>query len=136
MENTKPTQPQVLKLFKRVRTEYRKGEHSLSRDLCILCTTFLIEDNNWSQGNCKRCPMYVFKDNGTHGLPCMNRRCEPVDCGDACFDQDREINRVKKFYDEIIKVVESKTTEQLQKPSAWKFMLKIDAKVSEEIDAE
>ena len=123
---------QLLKLMKETLKEYEENEHSLCRDLCSLCNAYLIDKYAWGAENCGSCPMRVFEGLGGSSVPCMNRKCYPIDCNDK-YTED-ELDAVVEFYKQAIKAVKTMTAEQVKEEGAFKFLIEIDKEVAKQFD--
>ena len=132
IEFHKVVKSELLKLMKVTLKEYEENEHNLDRKKCSLCNTYLIDKHDWGPENCGSCPMGVFDGLGRSSVPCMNRKCYPIECEDH-YSKD-ELDAVIEFYKQAIKVVKTMTAEQVQKEDAFKFLIEIDKEVFKQFD--
>jgi hypothetical protein len=123
----------LLKAFRRIYSQYKRGVHDLDITRCQLCKLFYDPMSKWST-DCTSCPMTVFR--GYQSCKCMNRNCKPIDCNDR-YDRDEfplsykiNVKAVREFYRLAIEKIESIPDEEFQKDIDWLFLIKIDQDVS------
>jgi hypothetical protein len=126
---------ELLKAMKTILREYKKRIHHTRLDRCALCV-FYHKDNYFDsheKHECILCPMFVFlKDNDSY--PCMERKCEPVNCWGYGSAEEDEIKKVIEFYTQAIAVVETMTYKELNEKKAFKFLVKIDRNIAKKYD--
>jgi len=112
----------VLEIMKDILKEYKEVRHKTDRTKCGLCVKYINQFNV----TCENCPMIVFK--GMHCYPCINRKCEPVNCSGLISPDNIDLQRVIKFYKQAIAKIESMSVDAVRK-SSFKFLIKIDKEV-------
>ena len=123
--------------------EYKNKTHKTSVSVCSLCDLFYDEtlnlyDDDGKVNTCNKCPMFVFfNPDSNNPLPCLNRKCEPVNCylrknenGKYSKETVTELKRVIKFYESAINKIETMSDRQVRE-SSFKFLIKIDNNIAE-----
>ncbi len=110
--------------------EYKDKKHFINVSDCFLCHIFH-EYKYWNDKSglhtCQDCPMYIFKLH--HIYPCMDRRCEPIDClGEKSL---LKLRVVKEYYKRIIAKVNEISEEDLNKENAFQFLMDIDNEIAD-----
>ena len=129
----------LLKAMKSILSEYKRNIHTASVTVCSLCKLYHRDNQNKNDGiskghECRLCPMHVFHRGNKYDFDfysCMSRRCTPVDC-DSMTKDTNELKAVIELYEQAIAKVESMTSEELNAPKAFSFLIKIDKLVAKE----
>jgi hypothetical protein len=120
---------ELLKAMKQILLEYKKTQHTTKLTECGLCKMFY-EDINDLFPQCTSCPMNVFEGNFSP-FPCKKRKCEPIDCNwESYYLGTKKLPAVIEFYEEVIEIVKTMTSRQMNKVDAFKFLIDIDNKVA------
>jgi hypothetical protein len=124
---------QLLKAMWQIRNEYKEKTHNLSKGKCALCKLYLSGITyGYSRPSCTICPMNAFWADGDNIFPCMNRKCEPIDCVDNDWLPE-ELQAVIEFYKRAINAIGSRSAKELNEPlQSFIFLREIDRQVAKE----
>jgi len=120
---------ELLKAMKQILLEYKNTSHTTRLNECGLCKMFY-QDADDLFPQCTACPMNVFEGK-LSPYPCKHRKCEPIDCKwESYYLGTKKIPAVIEFYEEVIKVVKTMTSRQMNKANAFKFLINIDINIA------
>lgn len=111
----------VLKAMRVILQEYNDIKHKNDISTCSLCILFREDDFRFHL--CNNCPMQIFDNMSS--VPCMQRKCYPIDCTNIRTEDNFRLQRVIRFYNEIITKIESMSNSEFLKTD-YKFLVEID----------
>ena len=128
----KTSTTKLISAMETILQEYKERNHSTFTDNCSLCHLY----REFFTCNIK-CPMCIFLGlGGDYTHPCMNRRCEPVNCYNSLrsikiSELNTKLNAVIEFYKKAIKKIKKMTDEELERKDAFNFLIKLDNKIAD-----